>query len=766
MSYAAAFRQALLAATLLILGVQPPLAAAQVFDPSALDFHNLGEPFRELDADVVYGQIAIQGSIETGKLGLLGSYIGNTVAGMCPTKVKVIARVYQDIKTIKQPTITLQAEFYTIPTNRNSFECQNGFYDHEGFKQLLHVRVKIDGDTAPAWDPKSWRLELKPEPILQNRLVRWPTRLPKPAATIGPGGGGVLNPGADKYAAAYAGPNAGPADGTGVLDPNCRSASSACVCATRTSCAWRMYEGSYRCIGLGGPATSISCDDCGLQSHCSRDQAQACDLHRDPCECALSTFQCRWDLSSMSCIPKGGQETDCTICSRQDNCDSPQVSAVWPAKGSRFGVSAKRAVTITFDRNVILQPVMNGVSFLCTGDVRPSAVPRSLVAVRDKVLTIELSRIPRMVQADCEMALAEGAVADASGLNFRGTAADWYAFKIQDTSAPVVVDYDPRNAAQNLLPAGLSATMVFNEPISRTMTCEVTLTERGLGVATFRMDSSAITLDRERKRLTVDLDGSVRYGMTYSLVLPAGCVRDSTGNRFQGLGEGVYILSTKVPTFTRALEQDSVKVILGACLGAAGALICLVAFIVLSCRVRGIKSNFADRIQQTASRARRFSQSSMDGLWTEFSRPRRFSFDAYAMTGWGSKTAAPADPEQAARPAIPEIKVVEYVKPGVAKVHPEDMSQNQLALVQQASRSTSGTGTPEGRTAWSPRRPRSGSASPRPLGDGRSPRSSPQGSPRPNMSALQMQQGPRTAGDANGGPHPPQEVGNLTVWNL
>mmetsp|Transcript_54267 Transcript_54267/g.168309 ORF Transcript_54267/g.168309 Transcript_54267/m.168309 type:complete len:715 (+) Transcript_54267:59-2203(+) len=698
-------RVLLAAAALFLAGVLPAPVTAQLFDPQVLDFHYPSDTPVELTADVIQGNIALEAKVQTQKLNQLGDYLGATLASVCPTLVKVIVRMYQDIQSFQSASIHLRTLYWLLPSNRDSSQCKTGLTDPAGFKQLLAWRINSDGTNGPGWDAMSWTLTFTPAAIVRRRTVRYPDRLPIPLLSTTPPGPldpypnqGLIDPGF----------NSGPNNGTGINDPNCRYAASACVCATTTSCAWLPYQGSSRCIGLGGPPTSISCQDCGVQDQCSRSQSQACDLSREPCPCAESPHQCRWDLSTMSCIPKNGMPTPCTVCSRQAHCDSPQIQTVSPAQNSVFGVSASREITITFDRRVSMQMVMDPVTFQCVGDQQLTTVTQDLLSVQDKVFTIRVASFPRAAQASCELALGEGVVRDQAGLNFRGTAANWYAFRLQDTIAPLLVDFAPANGAENIDLSNAAVTLVFNEPVQLTSSCVVSLSERSIALATFQLNSAAVSLDADRKRLTVALGDTLTYSKTYSVTLPRDCARDDTGNPYLGLSEGVYIFHTQSETYNKPVEEDSMNLIIGIAIGSAAGAVLLVSALVLWCRMRGAKSEFATRLQESATMARRWSAASLDGLWTEFSKPRRFSFDAFAMSGWGggkSQTAEPPRPESDHRKVHPDPTLVTAQGPGVP-------------------RSPSRPGTSEG-------------------------------APQPSTLRTHAFQGPRVAADTNYAPRPP-----------
>jgi len=292
---------------------------------------------------------------------------------------------------------------------------------------------------------------------------------------------------------------------------------------------------------------------------------------------------------------------------------------------------------VTFDRYVTLQSVMDGVTYQCEGSQRPSFVAPSLLAISGKALTIEVAAIPQESEASCDLALGEGVVRDMGNLNFRGTTANWFPFRLQDTVPPTVAEFKPANGAADVTP-GTSAELVFNEPVMLTLSCEVSLYSRGILVTTFPLNSPLVILEpEERKSLTVAIGPHLENSQTYYLKLPSGCTRDDAGNNFRGLGEGVYMFHTQTNSFSRPLPEDDWKIILGVVLGGVAVLVVLISCTVLCVRMRSARQNFAVRLAEQASKARRWSASSLDGIWTEFAnyRARRFSFDTFAMTGWG-----------------------------------------------------------------------------------------------------------------------------------
>lgn len=627
-----------------------PSVVAQVYQPQVLDFNFPGEGVVEVTADVIVGTLKIKASVGTQQLQSFESYIAGTLAAVCPTLTRVIVKAFQVIESYRNVDIDLHTEYFLQPSNRDSAQCKKGLVDSAAFRQLLAWRITSDGTAGPGWDAMTWTVAFT-DPVVRRITIRYPERLPRPALSTTPPG--PLDPYAGRGFSFGGGGRPNP-NGTGVHDPKCNYAMSACVCATTTSCGWLPWEGTFRCIGLGGPLTSISCADCALQNRCSRNQVQTCDLNREPCTCATSTNDCRWDLSTMSCVPKNGVSTPCTACSRQDHCDSPQVRTVDPGQNSKFGVSSRRQLTITFDRFVTLQSVMEGVTFRCTGDSRPTVVSPSLLTIASQVLTIQVASFPRATEAACHLALGEGVVRDNSGLNFRGTEANWYAFRLQDTMPPTLDDFSPPNGAEGIVP-GISTTLVFSEPIVLDTSCEVSLMSRGVDVASFSLASTSVTLDRERKRLTIALGTKVENSRAYSLRLPSGCAADDTGNAHLGLSEGVYIFHTQIDTFNAPTSEDQWKIILGAALGGVAGLVILVSCTILWCRIRSARQDFATRLAESATKARRWSTSSMDGIWTEFSnyRPRRFSFDSFAMSGWSGKGKPAAEGGETRQPPRP-----------------------------------------------------------------------------------------------------------------
>jgi len=563
----------------------------------------------------------------------------------------------------------------------------------------------------------------------------------------------------------------GSGNGTGVNDPNCNYAKSACICATTTSCAWLPYQGSHRCIGLSGPLTDISCDDCALQGKCARNQAQACDLNREPCTCALSSNICRWDLSTMSCIPQNGVSTPCTVCSRQDHCDSPTVRSVTPAAGSRFGVGDFRDVRVTFDRTVSLQSVMEGVTIQCQGDLQPTSVTQNLLSVQGEVLRIEVASIPVESEAGCDLALGEGVVRDGSGLNFKGTSAGWYAFRLLDTIAPLLNDFTPRNGAEDVAP-GASATMVFNEPVRLRTPCEVSLFERSTLVTSFQLDSVDVALQEDQRTMTVDVGPFLEYSRTYSLRLPEGCATDTTGNLFQGLGEGVYMFHTQIESYNRSPEEDPLKIILGIALGAAAGLVILVSCCVVWCRMRGEKKRFDQRLAETAKQPRRWSVGSLEGVWSELSqyRPRRFSMDGWAMQGM-SKT-VPPDEELAAKSNTrkvhpdPTLVTAQAARSPTSRPGTGDSKSTRAPTVIESRPTTSGSMGPRASAAGDARPSTSGSGARASAAGELRPSTSGSGAPQRSTVRVSTAQGPRSSAVAEGnlGPRPPLARPPSLMW--
>lgn len=725
-------------------------ASAQLFDPLVLDFTYFGDVRTEIPlADVIKGFVKIRAPLPTEEIKTLEMYLADNLAGICPTRVRVICRVYQEVESFQQVQINLLGLYFILPITRDDLSCAKGLTQVENFQRLLSWRVSVDSVEGPGWNVETWRMELEPAEV-QQRPILYPKRLPPPVLSPKPPGPLVYE---NENFGGY-GSDSGNA--TGPNDPKCKFAGSACVCATTAQCAWTIYDGGYACIGIKS-ATNIDCQDCPLQDGCSQTQGQACQLLREPCTCATSANDCRWDLSTMSCIPANGATTTCSICSRQAHCDAPKVAKVNPGSGSKFGVNFARRVTVTFDRPVEFQQLSDGVQFHCRGQDRPQSISHSLVTVQEKVLTVNIVDVPSEEEALCNLTLSEGVVRDSAGIPFRGTKANWYIFRLADTVGPRIVKYAPENGAEDIAP-GVATMLVFNEPVNPVPACSVTLFQRNIELTSFDLSSSDVVFDAERRRLTVAVGEHIQNGQTYSLRLPPGCIKDDANNEFDGLNEGVYIFHTQTETFEAPEEEEFFTQTMYYSVGGVAGLIILICCCVLICRMRRANQTLSDQLKEQVVRVRRWSVSSVDGVWTEAShaarRVRRFSIDAFAMTGESKTTPDDTIPVQSnSRRVHPELNTISGTRstssntmapPPVVMAQPP-RSQPTVLLSTQSSR----VGTPSSGMRPSPR------SSPRP-----SPRPSPDwGAPHPAMlERHQTLPGPRVAADAGERKRPPSLI--------
>jgi len=661
-------------------------ASAQLYNPAVLDFTTfVGDVRVELLADVIRGFVNLEAPIPTDKIKDLEPYVASTLADICDTMVNVIVRIYQEIDTFQEVRISLKAMYYLLPADRDSEACAKGLQPDgsDTFKQLLAWRIKVDPVNSPGWDAEEWGMAIEPA-VVERRQVKYPERLPRPVLSATP-------PGPLDYFLPPDNGLGGGGDGNGggnfsaEDDPRCKWATSACVCATTQSCTWAFFQGSFRCMGSPLP-TDIPCTKCNLQSGCDLSQTEACFLQKEPCSCALSASLCRWDLSTMTCVPAQGLGTSCSVCSQQVTCDPPELESVLPASGSTFGATFNRQVTVTFDRPVRLEKLADGVLYQCTDAPEQTSVPSNSLALQDKVLTVQIADVPRETAASCSLALAEGVVKDDDDQSFLGTGDNWYTFFLQDTIGPRPIDYSPTNGAEDIVP-GVPAILVFNEPISVKPSCEVTLYATGIAVHRFILGSSAVTFSQDRQEMMVALGDHVKRSETYSLRLPPECVKDDSGNWYDGLPEGVYIFHTESERFTVDESKEPFSVIVIGAASAAAVMVLLITCTVVLCRFRGARQAFASRLHAQESRMRRWSSSSLEGVWNEFShqatRARRFSLETFAITGGtGDRKVRPESETKTAavavRPAVemlpPRSQAIatspSAPQPTVLKYHP------------------------------------------------------------------------------------------------
>lgn len=636
-------------------------------------------------ANVVQGMVYIEGSIRVNQLEVVAAAVRSTLAAFCDIKTPVLTRVYQEIETYGQPRINLQIRWNLLPAAGTLDACLHQLEASKSgsFPKLLDWNLRLQQSTG-GLGASDWDLRID-SPLVMPVRVLLPTQLLPPPATGVPGsggGGGNVMPGSGGGTGSTT-PRTGNTNSSSPASlADCEYAVSGCICAAGLNCAWiPRSSGGFRCAS-SIVATAVSCEYCPIQQQCPMTQSEACSSQGDACACSNSNRDCRWNQDTFDCVPRNGGQTSCSICSRQPHCDPPKVLGVTPKRGSLLGSALAKDITVTFDRSVQYSGTPGDVTLNCRGSPTLKVIPPSMLNVTGTALSIDVSGVRNEAVSECDLEIAEGVVRDSAWVRFLGMMMGQYSFRLSDTVAPRVLDFNPGNGATGVDP-GAIVTLTFSEPVVPSLASSIALIMIWTGAAqgasggdtsrvVFEFSlSSDVRASADQRQLSVDLGRHAVLGATYSLKLPKGCVTDDAQNAFEGLAEGVYMFAMKPVTWSRPEATVISVVVIGAIAG-VGALACLMICLVLCvcfCRVHRAGQQLESQLHQDARGGMRMgsiwsnkSGASVGRLWSKFRRSdtRAFSVDKYAIGPEASVSSSQGSqgPRRAARgaPHPPPVK--------------------------------------------------------------------------------------------------------------
>jgi hypothetical protein len=182
-----------------------------------------------------------------------------------------------------------------------------------------------------------------------------------------------------------------------------------------------------------------------------------------------------------------------------------------------------------------------------------------------QVLNIDVNGTVNKKATDCFLVIGVDAVEDIGGVDFLGLHVGTHVVGMQDTVAPQIVDFEPKNGDvdQKL---DLEVSFLFDDDINVGFDLRAVL--YALGGSTeesFRNNASVpaelgtadkivgvITFDENAFRLqsvTLNLGGLLEHDRLYTLALAPNSAKDLAGNSFAGLDFGTYVFRTATVVF-------------------------------------------------------------------------------------------------------------------------------------------------------------------------------------------------------------------------
>eukprot|EP00927_Polykrikos_kofoidii_P042837 TRINITY_DN36885_c0_g1_i1.p1 TRINITY_DN36885_c0_g1~~TRINITY_DN36885_c0_g1_i1.p1 ORF type:complete len:672 (+),score=80.16 TRINITY_DN36885_c0_g1_i1:105-2120(+) len=351
--------------------------------------------------------------------------------------------------------------------------------------------------------------------------------------------------------------------------PTCETAVTACACAAVDGCAWATNAaGGGNCFFFGyhSGLQLIDCFACESQSFCGD---SACGPIREPCTCAVSSFDCRWDSAASSCVSRGSGSTSCAACPILNSCveKKPEIVEQFPQNGGRQEGESLVVRFVFSTRMAWCRTSGAVVSFWCDGVARSIEVPRSRVMLDGTVLIVyateamgsasfRLSRVCGLV------VFADMLCSEKNALLFPGIRRGDYKFMLADRVPPEVVSFEPPPGNPKIQLGG-AVTLTFSEDILLGPAIPggtLTMLDQDQS-GTFSSESIDLELrppqvSVEGRLLRIVLSEGVRVGRLYSLALPSGAVTDKAGNACAALSANEYSFRV-TPKALRANANDS-----------------------------------------------------------------------------------------------------------------------------------------------------------------------------------------------------------------
>lgn len=349
-------------------------------------------------------------------------------------------------------------------------------------------------------------------------------------------------------------------------DP-CPVADTACKCASAGVCAWlTTAAGDGRCMNVGTRG-QIDCHLCAEQDHCA---SVNCPLFTTPCKCA-DFAGCRWDETSSSCVTKINQGTTCFACPTQGHCNvaQPKLVSYVPAHDGLHTSGENLQITLFFDKPVTWckNPITTQADlfFWCDGSVQEYSIPRSDVRIASSSVKVDVVRILQTlnlnIERKCGLSIGNGRLCDSANVAYIGLAKGSYFFRLTDQEAPGHQQFNPSSLLDTVDLDGW-VEILYNEPIKLNPApkqAQLHRLDTGQSGQTVSVQESKFALQAptaaivSASRLRLYMDGKLRSGRLYSLVLPKGAVLDMAGNPSVGL----QFQSFKFQAATGSLRSSS-----------------------------------------------------------------------------------------------------------------------------------------------------------------------------------------------------------------
>eukprot|EP00930_Biecheleria_cincta_P006576 TRINITY_DN107603_c0_g1_i1.p1 TRINITY_DN107603_c0_g1~~TRINITY_DN107603_c0_g1_i1.p1 ORF type:complete len:870 (-),score=104.40 TRINITY_DN107603_c0_g1_i1:41-2413(-) len=350
------------------------------------------------------------------------------------------------------------------------------------------------------------------------------------------------------------------------LGDRCEVGSSPCVCAQMTGCSWRDHSaGGKRCLTTAGGVTS--CEHCSQQAACS--SAPDCSSAKDACRCAaVPGLFCKWDESQATCSQSHAEQVPCSACWMQASCASGRPQATDLSGVKLVGYSGDEAQLIVKFSTFVEIPSAAEGSLMCAepgkqveqGQVSAmytlKKAAMSIVSNNLLVLNMSTVRVPQ--ETFCTVLLPEGTVVNQSRGPSVPVAFQDLIVSMPDGLAPRVIKYSPESGAQGVKLATTTATLTFDEPVSRGQFSATLTPLAAIGEAPDRSKDRPIPFKSVRgNAVDLDLTGMLAEGKLYQITLPRGSVQDMARHPFEGVpDEGWTFTAEGVDIKTQVVSND------------------------------------------------------------------------------------------------------------------------------------------------------------------------------------------------------------------
>lgn len=248
-----------------------------------------------------------------------------------------------------------------------------------------------------------------------------------------------------------------------------------------------------------------------------------------------------------------GRTQDCTITWAIIDTEPPTLQTTVPANGAT-DIAVDAPIVLTFPENIQAGAGNFTISDNAS-DVREisvEAVMRSAavgtVAISGNVLTIILAQ-PLAYSTEYELTMPEGVILDEAGNPFAGISAGEMKFTTAaapDVEAPTLASSVPANGATDV-ETDAAIVLTFSENIVAG-TGNITVSDSADDTREIAVTGESVAIANDT--LTITLESALAAGTEYTVIIPAGAVKDAADNEFAGNADSPLTFTTKTATET------------------------------------------------------------------------------------------------------------------------------------------------------------------------------------------------------------------------